>query len=95
MNTRLMKAALLAALLPLAGYWTMAARAAPAPEAAPAQDPESDRPAASADEDAEAQPEEDGVVAGPGAAAAGDAPEVFIPSEEISEDYAVSFPVDI
>ena len=85
-------ATLLAALL----FWTwqplgvLAAEGAAAqpPAAAKESDRRNDSKAAKADT---AEGDRQGNRQGDG----GDSPEIFVPTEEISEDFAVSFPVDI
>jgi len=90
-----LKLVLLLAILGLAQPGTAPVAAAATADPAAAEAP------ASADEPAAVDPETAG---GEAAAAEPDVPEdadaggpgdVFVPTEEISEDYAVSFPVDI
>ena len=85
-------ATLLAALLfcawqPL-GVLAAEGAAAQPPAGAKESDRRDDSEAAKADTaqgDPQGDPQGDG----------GDSPEIFVPTEEISEDFAVSFPVDI
>ncbi|MEQ8861335.1 MAG: hypothetical protein RIC56_22035 [Pseudomonadales bacterium] len=79
----------------LLGLWLVVTPGARAAEAAPEAAPDaasspvtSTEPRTRGDDVSPAQPES-------GAAAKGDSPDVFVPSEDISEDFAVSFPVDI
>ena len=77
--------ALLAALLLL---WAAHPPVASAAESAQAEPPAAARDPAGAGASTPAEP-------GPAQAEAADSPEVFVPTEDISEDFAVSFPVDI
>jgi hypothetical protein len=97
------RAALLLALLVPGAMLTAAERAGDAAveseaatESTGAAGPVAETAPAGADDEVAADPGADGAsAAGSERTGNGPSPDVFVPSEEISEDYAVSFPVDI